>query len=260
MWKKWTLVIAAFVVLVAITWSPFHARWFSGGAAEQESDAHQVSARFSLAAKDAAGKPIGGAALDAAPTTTALSGTPRLEHQPTAEQGSIEVLVTRDNRPLPAAEVRLYFQGVRDPNTDKFDWHVAATGLTRQEGTFATLALPGTYLVVARGVDVAPGRAEVRHRRDQAVSKVTIALQPGVALAGQTLVKTTGAAVAMADVRVSSALGPRANSPVEEYAQTRSDANGHFRFANLSPGRYRLEGNRADLRPGCDERRRRAGR
>ncbi len=71
--------------------------------------------------------------------------TPLLAEAPTEEGGVLEVEVLAGERPVPGANVRLYWRGARDPILDEVAWRLASTGTTDARGQARLTSRPGRY-------------------------------------------------------------------------------------------------------------------
>lgn len=185
-----------------------------------------------------------GATAPAGPTGP--DSTPPLSVPATAEDGLLVAEVTAGGKPVARAVVQLYWRGPRDPNTNATGWRAAGTAGTDERGVARLAARPGPYLVAARAEGFAPAHQEVVRPEGEKVTRVALALDPGAALTGRTVVKGRNEPVPLAELTLTPDLetrtrGRRPDAPAEERVMGASDGTGAFRFSGLSPGTWMLE-------------------
>ena len=263
-------VIAAAVLLVAAGL----VFWFSAGEAAR-SDGGGASPSGQASAPGAAPRDVGvsgSAPVGApAPRLAARSGavsqlssnepvapgrTPPLENPATEADGFVEVVVTAGDKPLPGAQVSLYWRGgagggrggVAGRGGDGPLWRVAGSATTGSDGSARLPARPGAYLVSAHAPALAPVTREFLRPSGAPVTRVELALAAGEVLEGRTLSRVGQEPVALATVTAAQALrapGPFGGGgvalPPEERLAATSDPNGRFRFTGLAAGSWRVE-------------------
>src|SRR5690348_13655189 len=100
------------VALVVAAWFLFR-----GAGSRGSSDPSRRAGNDTVDADSARSqKPQRAAARDASGSGP---GTPELEQAPRAEDGQLQVAVFSADRPVAGAEVRLYWRGATDPNTQE---------------------------------------------------------------------------------------------------------------------------------------------
>lgn len=170
--------------------------------------------------------------------------TPDLEQAPGAADGLLEVAVFSGGRPVRGAEVRLYWRGATDPNTQEVAWRAAGHQTTSAQGIARLAAGPGAYLVAAHLAGRATARAQVVRPFNEPLTRVRLTLEPGSTLSGTTVVKGTREPVALAQlelIQLTGADGRQAEAPSEERIFASSDPYGRFRIDSLAEGLYRIE-------------------
>lgn len=166
---------------------------------------------------------------------TPSAHSPALSEPAVAADGAFDVRVTAAGVPVEAAEIVLYWQGARDPNTSMWDWRRAGASRTGHDGTARLFARAGRYVIAVRHERFAAKRVEARRNAAEETTRVAVALEAGVDLVGDTVGESGGVAYVTVTVR---ALG---NLPREEVIRLRSDASGAFTVKGLAPGTYDLE-------------------
>jgi hypothetical protein len=200
-----------------------------------------------------AGTPPGAVPDEAAP-----GSTPPVARPATAADGFVEATVTAQGKPVAGAQLRLYLRGHADRATGKIDWRLAGVGKTSAAGQARLPALPGPYLLTARGTGFAAAHRDFVRPAGEAVTKVALELGAGQSLNGRTMQKGGKEPVPLALVTVvedeapagrgarrrgpAFFFGPRASSeaPVEEQQHATSDEQGRFHLDGLEPGSYRV--------------------
>lgn len=226
----------ALVGLAAIVW----ALWpggSEGGDGRGDSSAPAGSSRATSVAAPTARRVFEGPAPD--------SQTPGLERSATAADGQVEVRITAQGKPRAGAQVRLYWRGAMDPNTNAIDWRLAGSGATGSDGVLRLPARPGVYLVAARAAGLAPARRDLVRPAGEPLTRVDLTLVPGVSLRARTVAKKTGEPVPLTEIRLTADARPgggvRPTAPAEEQIFATSDGRGLARVDGLAPGRYRVE-------------------
>ncbi len=167
--------------------------------------------------------------------------TPRIE-SPAVGDGALEVRVTAAGRPTPGAVVRIYTYVPTDAGTSRPAWRLLASATADVAGLTRVPASPGAYLVVARATAFAPGQLTVVRPFGEPVTRVDVALEAAVALAGRTIDRA-GQPVPLASLslmRLGEPGAPRVDLPAEERFYAASDARGAFGIDGLAPGRWQL--------------------
>nr|WP_236673779.1 carboxypeptidase regulatory-like domain-containing protein [Comamonas sp. JC664] len=146
--------------------------------------------------------------------------------------------------PLEGARVRAYLR-VADDGSGTSPWRLAGDGATTEGGVLRLPAGPGSYLLSAHAPDHGPARLEATRPLGEAETAVELRLSGGVSLRGRTVAEGREEPVPLATLT----LRPYPGTPTawatatalpEEAAETTSDAQGRFAFAQLAPGRYEL--------------------
>ncbi|ACG75346.1 conserved hypothetical protein [Anaeromyxobacter sp. K] len=155
-----------------------------------------------------------------------------------ASDGFLDVRVTAGGAPQAGAEVRAYLRA-RGANGAPA-WLAAGTVVAGKDGVARLAARPGAYLVAARAVGLAPGRAEVIRPGGEEVTHAEVALAPPVALSGRVTGPDGRPAPARLElVPLASALGDAApDAPPEELARVETGRRGAFEVPGLAPGLY----------------------
>lgn len=184
--------------------------------------------------------------LPPAPAPATLAAESPADAPAAPADGAVEVRVTAGGEPLDGAEVALYRVVPGDP----LGWRRGARATTA--GGVARLpAVPGAYLVAARGPGLATGHAEVVHGA-RAHGRVELELAPPAVLAGRATRRDGGAPVAGARILLApaAALGLGAPAaPPEETVVARAGGDGAFRAAGLAPGLWSLTVEGTGLHP-----------
>ncbi|WP_395845264.1 carboxypeptidase regulatory-like domain-containing protein [Cystobacter fuscus] len=172
--------------------------------------------------------------------------TPLLAEVPTEEGGVLEVEVLAGERPVPGANVRLYWRGARDPILDEVAWRLASTGTTDARGQARLASRPGSYLVAVHAEGHAPLRRQVQRPYGEERTRVRLVLEPGHPLTGRTVVAGTNEPLPLVELVLS--VRPdspdilfRHDAPAEERVYASSNERGDFRVEGLSSGEYLLE-------------------
>jgi hypothetical protein len=196
----------------------------------------------------ATGDPASTAATEAGgagrPLTTSQA-SPEVVGPARLADGAFSITVTAGGAPQAHARVEAFRQGARDPNTGAIAWALAGRGQTDAAGRASILAAHGEYLLAARAPGFAPTRLEAVRPQGEAVTQVTLALEPGLDLSGRTTEKRNQDPVPLAQLTLTPG-SPRtpdraATAPAEEIATTQSDPRGAFTFSQVAPGMYFLE-------------------
>ncbi len=182
--------------------------------------------------------------------------SPLAEPAATERDGTLEIRVSVGGEPISGAEVRVYSPPA--PGAGEGGWRIAGRARADQSAIARVFARPGTYLVTARAQGLAPGRAEAVRSPGEEVSRVEVALEAPVALAGRVSTGRGDAAdtrpVAHARVRAVQivsrwpVLAPP-SAPPEEIAVAEGDARGTFRLDGLAPGTYAVSVEAPDRHP-----------
>ncbi len=190
------------------------------------------------------------------PTPGAVS--PPLEPAATARDGTLEIRVTVGGEPVAGAVVRVYSPPTGAGAGAEGRWRLAGEARSDAAAIARIPARPGTYLVSARARGLAPGRAEAVRAAGEEASRVDVALEAPVSLAGRisTSRRDGGEAepVPRALVRAVQVvsrwpmLAPP-SAPAEEVALAEADAGGAFRLDGLAPGTYAVSVEAADRHP-----------
>lgn len=161
-------------------------------------------------------------------------------------EGVLEVEVLARERPLPGAEVRLYARDRRDPSLGEAVWRLVGQGLTEAPGRVRLASGPGTYLVAVHADGHAPHHRHAIRPHGEARTPVRIALEPGHALEGRTVVEETKEPLPLVQLVLTAAghrqaWGEPIELPAEERVYAASDERGRFRVDGLAAGDYLLE-------------------
>jgi hypothetical protein len=172
--------------------------------------------------------------------------TPSLAQPPSEKDGALEVEVLAGERPVPGANVRLYWRGPRDPNLGEVSWRLASAGATNAQGRVRLASGPGSYQVAVHAQGYAALLRDVVRPYGEALTSLRLTLQSGETLTGRTVVRGTEEPLPMVEL-VLTAHGremdrwQRVESPAEERVYASSDARGNFRVEGLAPGKFMLE-------------------
>ncbi len=172
--------------------------------------------------------------------------TPALAQAPSEQDGVLEVEVLAGERPVPGANVRLYWRGARDPNLDEVSWRLASAGSTDAQGHVRLASRPGGYLVAVHAQGYAPLLRDVARPYGEARTSLRLTLEAGQSLTGRTVVKGTEEPLPLVELVLMAhghKLEPfqRAEAPAEERVYASSDERGNFRVDGLAAGEYALE-------------------
>ncbi|WP_187345370.1 carboxypeptidase regulatory-like domain-containing protein [Cystobacter ferrugineus] len=172
--------------------------------------------------------------------------TPPLAEAPTEEEGVLEVEVLAGERPVPGANVRLYWRGARDPILDEVAWRLASTGTTDAQGRARLASRPGGYLVAVHAEGHAPLRRQVQRPYGEERTRVRLVLERGHSLTGRTVVAGTNEPLPLVELVLTAHADPpdiriRPDAPPEERVYATSNERGDFRVEGLSSGVYLLE-------------------
>lgn len=236
------VVVVGLIALGAFVWSSAE-----DPAAPAASTARPVSETLDPMPEAPVGDQI--AANPGAPSAVrpaAEGGTPPLDRPAVQSEGVAEVVVTVRDVPIAGAQIRLYWRGPIDPNTNQVDWRLAGSGATGPDGVARLAARPGAYLVTARASGFAPGRREVARPQGEPTTRVGISLQPGSTLLGATVARGRREPVPLAQLVVIEEIGSGTRHrppdiPGEEQVVAASDTRGRFRIEGLAPGNYRVD-------------------
>ena len=159
-------------------------------------------------------------------------------------EGIIELRVSGLGVAQAGARVRLFRRGERDPNTGELLWGAAGAGATGADGMARLPAVPGHYLALVELAGYAAGRLEIRRPGGEKVTRAQLALEKGVVLSGQTVLRKTHEPVPLAHlicVQRATSTAPLSELPPEAGVVASSDARGQFVIAGLAPGTWRIE-------------------
>ncbi|ATB36207.1 hypothetical protein CYFUS_001621 [Cystobacter fuscus] len=172
--------------------------------------------------------------------------TPSLVVAPTEAEGVLEVEVLAGERPMPGANVRLYWRGARDPRLDEMSWRLASTATTDARGRARLSSRPGGYLIAVHAEGHAPLRRPVSRPHGEARTSLRLVLERGHSLTGRTVVAGTNEPLPLVEL-VLTAHGGRLDrgfepdAPAEERVYATSNERGEFRVEGLSSGTYMLD-------------------
>ncbi|MFL5347186.1 MAG: carboxypeptidase regulatory-like domain-containing protein [Hyalangium sp.] len=172
--------------------------------------------------------------------------TPALAKAPTEQDGVLEVEVFAGERPVPGANVRLYWRGARDPNLGEISWRLASAGITDAQGHARLASRPGGYLAAVHAQGYAPLLRDVVRPYGEARTALRLSVETGQSLTGRTVAKGSEEPVPLVEL-VLTAHGhkletfQRAEAPAEERVYASSDERGNFRVEGLAAGEYALE-------------------
>lgn len=233
-WFALGLVVTLGVVLLAV-------RGLFGSSPGADGEEASAAGAQASASREQAVRPAprSDPATPASPT-----GSPTLDQAASAADGALEVSVVALGKPVAGAEVRLYWRGATDPNTQAVDWRRAGEAKTSADGRVRLLAKPGAYLVSARAPGRATARAQVVRPFGERLTRVQLTMEAGSTLSGTTVVKGTREPVPLAElelVQLTALNGGGDDAPVEEHVFTNSDPRGRFQTPPLAPGTYRVE-------------------
>jgi len=175
------------------------------------------------------------------PPSEPMRETPRVAPVEEAE-GALEVQVTAAGRPVGGAALRVYAYVAAEAATGRSAWRLLAATATDAAGLSRVPAAPGAYLLVAAAAGLASGQQAAVRPSGEPVTRVGLALEPPVALAGRTIGRD-GQPVPLATLsltRLGEPGAPRVEPPVEVRSHGASDGRGTFRIEGLAPGRWRL--------------------
>jgi RNA polymerase sigma factor (sigma-70 family) len=175
------------------------------------------------------------------PPSEAPREMPRAEAPP-ATDGALEVQVTAAGRPVGGAALRVYAYVAAEAATGRSAWRLLAATATDAAGLSRVPAAPGAYLLVAAAAGLAPGQQTAVRPSGEPVTRVALALEPPVTLAGRTIGRD-GQPVALAALsltRLGEQGAPRVDPPDEVRSHGASDGRGAFRIEGLAPGRWQL--------------------
>ncbi|HEX8819427.1 MAG TPA: carboxypeptidase regulatory-like domain-containing protein [Archangium sp.] len=178
--------------------------------------------------------------------TADAGSTPTLARAPSEKEGVLEVEVLAGERPVPGANVRLYWRGARDPNLDELAWRLASAGSTDEQGRVRLASRPGGYLVAVRAQGQAPLLRDVVRPYGEARTHLRLVLEAGGTLTGRTVVQGTNEPLPLVELALTAHSGEsqpwqRVEVPAEERVYARSDERGNFRVDGLAPGNYLLK-------------------
>ncbi|MBZ4397353.1 carboxypeptidase regulatory-like domain-containing protein [Myxococcus sp. AS-1-15] len=206
------------------------------------------------AASDSASRGESAKAKPASPSTprgtvaqAPATGTPPVAEAMREEEGTVQVEVHGSSRPVEGAQVSLYVQGPRSPETGRPTWFVAGRGTTDATGTLRLPARPGPYLVTAKARGFAAARLSLTRPRGEALTPVRLTLGEGVTLSGSVVERASKAPVPLARLTLTprtvlaSASVATTSVPEEERHEASADERGLFRCEGLTPGEYQLE-------------------
>ena len=244
--SRWQAVAAGAILLLALAWG-------LGPRGPAAVDApSEPQAGPAARAPPSGGAGFAGSALREAVVQSGAPGsTPGLQKLASADDGFVEARVLAQGKPRLGAHVRLYLRGRADPNTGQIDWRFAGAADSGAGGIARIAAKPGVYLLAARSETFAPARLEFQRPAGEPLTRVSVELQPGVAISGRTVQKGTQEAVPLALVVLTWEASRRPGAPAEEQARTSSDARGKFRIDGLAPGHYRASAQAAGYARGA---------
>ena len=248
--SRWQAVVAGVILAAAVAWGLWPRGPSVADAPAAESSAEPRAVAPAPRAPGGAGF-AGSALREAVVQSGAPGSTPALQKAASQEDGFVEVRVLAQGKPRPGAHVRLYWKGRTDPNTGQIDWRFAGAADSGAAGMARIAARAGVYLLAARSETFAPARLEFQRPAGEPVTRVSVELQPGVALSGRTLLKGTQEPVPLALVVLTWESSGRASAPAEEQARATSDARGKFRIDGLAKGHYRASAQAAGYAKGA---------